>query len=339
MSVTTLECNVSQNEEKEKKKKVKRLSLSSLKLRGTRALSMSTRSSSLSSSPSSSSLGSTSLDSLEFKNEQKLEKIDRNNLEQDPLLFMFYSKNTINLLKQFLDHEFNGENINFVSAVLEYEAETDENKRFKLATLIYTRFVHSKAKEQVNLSQKQVEEIESNLNSGDIDLFDNSKKHAITMMKLNSFPRFGDKITELVRESWARISKAFNAQTVGDIFYEQLFTTAPDLKLLFLRSSPHMQSTMFVSMIDNAITIMDDLTLLIPKLASLSQRHRDYGCHTGHFGLCGEVLVKVLKIAEGENWNEELEQAWLCTYTLISTVMKEFLPDPPKDTKINVCTL
>eukprot|EP00122_Pirum_gemmata_P021805 Pgem_evm1s20297 len=266
--------------------------------------------------------------SQELLNEEKLREIDSKSLDQEPLLFLFSCRETFDVLKDFLEYEFNAENMEFVSAVLDYEIEPSEAKRIELAEEIFMTYIRFKSKYQVNLSDSQRSFVDQHKNSGSPTLFRDCKEEALKIMKLNSFPRFSNQVSALVHESWNRITAAFDSETVGNIFYEELFAAVPALKALFTRNTPHAQSTMFVSMVDNAITILDDLSQLIPKLATLSVRHRAYGCHTGQFFITGQVLVKVLKTAEGDNWNEDLQQAWVCVYTLIAAVMKQYLPGP-----------
>eukprot|EP00122_Pirum_gemmata_P010986 Pgem_evm1s10172 len=277
--------------------------------------------------------------------DQKLRLIDSKEYEKEPFLFLFSSREVFDVLKNFLEYEYNAENMEFVSSVLDYEALTNKEKRLRSAKNIYDVFVDSKSPKQVNLSEKTRKLVEENLSSSKISqfIFEEAKQEALKMMKLNSFPRFSSKVSTTIKESWSRITSKFDAQTVGNIFYEELFKTVPALKALFVTNSPHIQSTMFVSMISNCITVLDDLTKLIPNLATLSVRHRQYGCHTGQFFITGQVLITVLSIAEGNNWNDDLKDAWVCVYTLIAVVMKQYLPDPPPEEGVNddadKCTL
>lgn len=286
-------------------------------------------------------------------NEEKLRNIDSKDTEKEPLLFMFSYKETFDMLKTHLEYEYSAENMEFVSDVLDYETEVDVEYRKTLALSIYKNYIAKRSKKELNLPSKVREDLlflenitdenskkETDQQLFTVSLFEKPKLEALSMMKLNSFPRFSGKVNKLVHASWKRITEKYDAETVGKIFYKQLFKAAPRYKTLFTRDN-RLQSKMFISMIDQCITIMDDLNQLIPKLAKLSIRHRAYGCHTGMFGITGQILTEVLEKAEGDHWNDELKDSWICVYTLIAVVMKQYLPDMPRTAKFadDQCTL
>eukprot|EP00122_Pirum_gemmata_P005698 Pgem_evm1s5195 len=259
-------------------------------------------------------------------NEDKLQTIDKQGYQDDPFMILFSTQETFELLNKFLKHEFNEENLEFVSAIYDYEELANQEERSEKAKQISATFIKLRSKKQVNLSEPQVQKIKEGMQKTELssDLFFEAKKEALSMMKLNSFPRFSGQVSKQIHATWEYLIEEHSPEGLGEKYYVRLFKTAPGLKILFANNAPHAQYVMFISMITNCITVMDDLQQLIPKLADLSVRHRKYGCNTGQFLIFGNVLFEFLQDFLKEKWTSEAEEAWRSVFALISVVMKIF---------------
>jgi nitric oxide dioxygenase len=125
---------------------------------------------------------------------------------------------------------------------------------------------------------------------------------------------------ELVRSSWTSVS-ALDPLIVGEIFYAKLFEKGPELKSLFTRTAMPEQSKKLLAMLNYIIGKLDKLSLIVDEVRKLAIRHISYGVKPGHYSIVGQALLATLETGLGENWNEELKQAWSVCYSLLSEAM------------------
>ncbi|AXE33637.1 globin family protein [Chromobacterium phragmitis] len=125
----------------------------------------------------------------------------------------------------------------------------------------------------------------------------------------------------LVQESFAKVEPI--ADDAAKLFYDKLFEYAPDLRSLFKKDMAT-QRHMLMSTLKLAIKGLDDLQQLAPVLNKLAQRHVDYGVKPGDYTPVGNALLWTLKQGLGEEaWTQELRAAWVDTFRLMATVMKQ----------------
>ena len=125
---------------------------------------------------------------------------------------------------------------------------------------------------------------------------------------------------QLVQESFAKVIPI--AAVAGDIFYKTLFEYAPELKPLF-KSDLKDQSKKLVTTLALAVKGLDDLDKLVPVLHQLAERHVDYGVKAEHFTPVGNALLSTLKQGLGDDFTPEVRQAWVETFRVVATTMKE----------------
>jgi hemoglobin-like flavoprotein len=73
-------------------------------------------------------------------------------------------------------------------------------------------------------------------------------------------------------------------------------------------------------MLAYVINKLDRLEDIIDEVAKLAQRHAAYGVKDEHYGVVGKHCSGPRK-GLGDEWNEELKQAWTVCYVTLSTAM------------------
>jgi len=124
---------------------------------------------------------------------------------------------------------------------------------------------------------------------------------------------------ESVKSSWALVA-TIDPETVGSLFYGRLFEIAPELKHMFRNPMPE-QSKKLLAMLGYVISKLNRLEDIIEEVVKLAQRHVNYGVKEDHYTVVGAALLWTLEQGLGDNWNEELKDAWTCCYITLSSAM------------------
>lgn len=107
----------------------------------------------------------------------------------------------------------------------------------------------------------------------------------------------------------------------GDIFYRRLFSQHPELRPLFhigMAEQAHRLMTMLRWMVEH----LPDPAAFEAQVRALGERHVKYGVRPEHYGQVGEALIWVFQETLGEDFTDEVAEAWRDTFTLISTTMR-----------------
>lgn len=123
----------------------------------------------------------------------------------------------------------------------------------------------------------------------------------------------------LVQESWQEVSQ-LDPLAVGSLFYARLFEANPELRGLFKSPVPE-QSRKLVQMINYVIAKLNSLDEVMEDLQKLAQRHVRFGVKEKHYDLVGEALLWTWQKALANDWNPELENAWVACYTQLASAM------------------
>ena len=123
----------------------------------------------------------------------------------------------------------------------------------------------------------------------------------------------------LVKESWDKIVPI--ADKAAEIFYQRLFELDPALEPLF-KNDMAKQRKMLMQMISKSVRSLDQLESLIPTLQELGRRHAGYGVKEKDYDSVAKALIWTLATGLGEDFTEELQNAWIVTYAIIATTMK-----------------
>ena len=79
-----------------------------------------------------------------------------------------------------------------------------------------------------------------------------------------------------------------------------------------------------ISTVDAAVGMLDkDLEPLIGILKKLGRKHKVYGVLPPHYDVVGQALVETLAAAMGLAFTEEVKNAWIQVYGIISSTMME----------------
>jgi hemoglobin-like flavoprotein len=122
----------------------------------------------------------------------------------------------------------------------------------------------------------------------------------------------------LIKNSWSFV--IVRSEESGLMFYERLFDIAPELQALF-KSHPKEQALKFVQMITLVVSRLQKLDEILDELKALALRHNRYGVKTAYYRIAGAAFIWMLQQLLEDKWTEELEEAWIEVYTLMSDTM------------------
>lgn len=120
----------------------------------------------------------------------------------------------------------------------------------------------------------------------------------------------------LVQNSFGEVP----AEIAAELFYARLFELDPSLRPLF-KGDMKVQGRKLMDMIAVAVRGLNDLETIVPAVEDLGIRHAGYGVTAGHYGTVGSALLWTLEKGLGEQFTDEVREAWTAAYTLLSTTM------------------
>jgi hemoglobin-like flavoprotein len=74
-------------------------------------------------------------------------------------------------------------------------------------------------------------------------------------------------------------------------------------------------------MLNYVISKLDRLEEIIGEIEKLARRHTTYGVKEEHYTVVGNALLWTLEKGLGDDWTEELEEAWADCYSTLATAM------------------
>jgi hemoglobin-like flavoprotein len=125
---------------------------------------------------------------------------------------------------------------------------------------------------------------------------------------------------QLVRASFAAVKR--KVLEPGAVFYDNLFAADPALRRLFHGSIAH-QGERLMTMIGSALALLDCPDTLLPVLRQLGARHAGYGVKESHYATVGGALIQTLEQGLGDAFTDDVRQAWVDLYGVISSTMIE----------------
>lgn len=134
---------------------------------------------------------------------------------------------------------------------------------------------------------------------------------------------------KLVQDSFAKVEPI--AATAADIFYDRLFEIAPSVRSMFPAEMTD-QKAKLMQTLGVAITNLHQVETVVPTIQDLAKKHVSYGVKDEHYDTVGEALIYTLEKGLGDDFTPQVKDAWIETYTLVATVMKEAAAtvEPPK---------
>lgn len=132
---------------------------------------------------------------------------------------------------------------------------------------------------------------------------------------------------KLVQDSFQKVVPIAGA--AADIFYDRLFETAPQVRKMFPTDMSD-QKGKLMQMLGTAVNGLSDLNAIVPAVQDLGRRHVGYGVEDSHYDAVGASLIFTLGKGLGDDFTPEVKEAWVETYGLLATVMKEAAAEVPK---------
>ena len=123
----------------------------------------------------------------------------------------------------------------------------------------------------------------------------------------------------LVKESWEKVKPI--SEQAAELFYGRLFPLDPSLRALF-KGDMSEQGKKLMSTITLAVTSLDRLETILPTVQALGRKHAvEYEVPDSSYATVGEALIWTLGQGLGDDFTEDVKEAWLLTYTTLSGAM------------------
>jgi hemoglobin-like flavoprotein len=121
-----------------------------------------------------------------------------------------------------------------------------------------------------------------------------------------------------VQDSFAKVVPI--ADTAASIFYDRLFTIAPETRALFpgdMAEQRHKLITMLAAVVNG----LGNLDSILPVASALAKRHVGYGVTAKLYEPVGEALLWTLERGLRSDWTREVAAAWAAAYATLSGFM------------------
>ncbi|WP_425093406.1 globin family protein [Tropicimonas sp. S265A] len=130
-----------------------------------------------------------------------------------------------------------------------------------------------------------------------------------------------DKQITLIQESFAKVVPIKDA--AAEIFYNDLFETAPEVKPYFANSDMKEQGSKLMATLAVVVNGLRDLDKIVPVAQKLAVDHIKYGVKAEDYDKVGASLLRTLEKGLGDAWTADVKDAWVTAYTTLSGVMKD----------------
>jgi hemoglobin-like flavoprotein len=121
------------------------------------------------------------------------------------------------------------------------------------------------------------------------------------------------------------------ADTAADLFYDRLFSIAPELRPLFPDDMKE-QKKKLIAMLATAVTNLHQVDAILPVVENLGRRHVSYGVTAGHYEPVGAALLWTLEQGLGQEFTPPVKEAWTEVYMTLAGAMRNAAATvPPPD--------
>ena len=124
---------------------------------------------------------------------------------------------------------------------------------------------------------------------------------------------------DLVQASFAKVAPI--ADAAAEMFYADLFATAPEVRPYFGAADMSAQGSKLMATIGVVVNGLRDLDQIVPVAQDLAVRHVGYGVQAEDYGKVGASLLRTLEKGLGDAWTPDTAQAWTSAYGILSAVM------------------
>lgn len=111
------------------------------------------------------------------------------------------------------------------------------------------------------------------------------------------------------------------ADTAADLFYDRLFTIAPEVRSMFPDDIKD-QKKKLIAMLATAVTNLHQVETILPAVESLGKRHVAYGVTAQHYEPVGAALLWTLEQGLGPDFTPPVKAAWTEAYMTLAGAMK-----------------
>ncbi|CUH75608.1 globin family protein [Tropicibacter naphthalenivorans] len=123
----------------------------------------------------------------------------------------------------------------------------------------------------------------------------------------------------LIQDSFAKVVPI--KDTAAEIFYADLFETAPEVKPYFANADMAEQGNKLMATLAVVVNGLRDLGAIVPVAEKLAVRHVDYGVQAEDYAKVGASLLRTLEKGLGDAWTLDLQVAWADACGILSGVM------------------
>ena len=131
---------------------------------------------------------------------------------------------------------------------------------------------------------------------------------------------------KLVQDSFKKVAPI--ADTAATLFYDRLFTIAPEVRSLFPTDLTE-QKKKLIQMLATAVTNLHQVEKIIPAVEDLGRRHVAYGVTAKHYEPVGAALLWTLEQGLGPDFTPPVKEAWTETYMTVAGVMQKAAASVP----------
>ncbi|MGV6848464.1 MAG: globin family protein [Marinibacterium sp.] len=129
-----------------------------------------------------------------------------------------------------------------------------------------------------------------------------------------------DSSITLIQDSFAKVVPIKDA--AAEIFYADLFETAPHVKPYFDGADMAKQGGMLMATLGVVVNGLRNLDMVVPAAEELARRHVGYGVQPQDYDAVGASLIRTLEKGLGDGFTPDTREAWLAAYGLLAGVMK-----------------
>lgn len=123
---------------------------------------------------------------------------------------------------------------------------------------------------------------------------------------------------DAIQASFAKVEPI--AAQASAMFYGRLFEIAPEVKPLF-KGDMADQGMKLMATLAIVVKGLGNLEAVVPAARSLAVRHVHYGVKPEHYAPVGEALIWTLAQGLGPDFTDEVKNAWLAAYGVLSATM------------------
>ncbi len=122
----------------------------------------------------------------------------------------------------------------------------------------------------------------------------------------------------LVQSSWDKVKPI--SEQAAELFYGRLFELDPSLKPLF-KGDMKEQGRKLMATLNLAVVSLTNLPAILSAVQDLGRRHVGYGVPDQSYQTVGEALLWTLDKGLGDDFTDDVKDAWAETYTTLSDIM------------------